>query len=71
MRGPFDALQKDEIPDDYDGAVLGTVHKAKGLEFDTMHCLKIDHLKFYWIIQTAQDTSMRFDQANILYVAVT
>ena len=69
VRGSFDALQENEHPDDYDGIVLGTVHKAKGLEFNTV--LIFDDFQFDQIIHAAQDKSMRFDEANILYVAVT
>jgi ATP-dependent exoDNAse (exonuclease V) beta subunit len=69
IRGSFSPLNG-EAPSNYDGVVLGTVHKAKGLEFDRV--LIADDFKFDVISQQAATSSSRCkDEANILYVAIT
>lgn len=67
----FVPLKEDEDVNEYNGIVLGTVHKTKGLEFDNVFI----HHDFNWeqlekSLDEKQEYS-NFDEANILYVAVT
>ena len=67
----FVPLREDEDVNEYNGIVLGTVHKAKGLEFDNVFI----HHDFNWeqlekSLDEKQEYS-NFDEANILYVAIT
>ncbi|GFH53642.1 hypothetical protein CTEN210_10118 [Chaetoceros tenuissimus] len=67
----FAPLGKDEDVNDYKGIVIGTIHKAKGLEFDNVYI----HDDFNWYqleksLDETQEYSI-FDEANLLYVAVT
>ncbi|KAL3908446.1 MAG: hypothetical protein SGARI_003058, partial [Bacillariaceae sp.] len=68
IRRSFVPLQDGDL-DDYDGIVLGTVHKAKGLEFSNV----LIHSDFHWkqVTNAAIAESRRADELNILYVALT
>lgn len=55
-------------PDNYMGCILGTVHKAKGLEFDNV--LIYDDFNFESLYSTVSSYRMN-DEAHTLYVAVT
>ena len=65
----FCALGDYESPDDYNGVILGTVHTAKGLEFDNVFIF--DDYKFGVIENSTQGIVTPFDEAHIVYVAIT
>jgi len=69
IQSSFCKLGKDEAPDDYDGVILGTVHKAKGLEFDNV--LIFDDYNFDRIEECTQGRVTPFDEVHIFYVAIT
>jgi UvrD-like helicase C-terminal domain/UvrD/REP helicase N-terminal domain len=56
-------------PDDFAGVVIGTVHKAKGLEFSRV--LIYEDFKFSVIERVAVSENCYLDEANIIYVALT
>ena len=62
-------MQENESPDDYDGIVVSTVHKAKGLEFNNV--LVYDDYCFKAIESSVVNQSVHCDEANLLYVAIT
>lgn len=72
IRQSHSRIKDNESPDDYQGIIVGTVHKAKGLEFkkvllhaDFRFALMKKYLEGHGYILTFTD------EANILYVAVT
>jgi len=56
-------------PTTFDGVVIGTVHKAKGLEFPRV--LIYDDFKFKVIESQVINESRHCDEGSILYVALT
>mmetsp|Transcript_13843 Transcript_13843/g.31431 ORF Transcript_13843/g.31431 Transcript_13843/m.31431 type:complete len:706 (+) Transcript_13843:95-2212(+) len=70
VQGSFTRPKKNQALDDYDGVVLATVHKAKGLEFKRV--VIYDDFKFHMIRSRGEVQNKIFcDEANILYVATT
>mmetsp|Transcript_36437 Transcript_36437/g.88223 ORF Transcript_36437/g.88223 Transcript_36437/m.88223 type:complete len:829 (+) Transcript_36437:62-2548(+) len=70
IRKSFTKPKENQALDDYDGVVLGTVHKAKGLEFKRV--VIYDDFKFDIINSKGEVQDDIFcDEANILYVATT
>ncbi|KAL7545838.1 hypothetical protein ACHAWF_009187 [Thalassiosira exigua] len=70
IRDSFNPMLESESPENYDGIVLATVHKAKGLEF-SCPVLIIDDFKFIAITKAGINRNIHCDEANILYVAIT
>jgi len=70
LRASFSPLQKDESPDEYNGVIMSTVHKAKGLEFNCPVLIYAD-FRFEAIKSAVINRERHCDEANILYVAIT
>ena len=64
----FVPLPKDASLAEYDGVILSTVHKAKGLEFD--HVLLADDFNLD-LMKDQQDSPRKQDEVFTLYVAIT
>ena len=69
IQNSFCELSDYEKPDEYSGVILGTVHRAKGLEFDNVFIF--EDYKFDRIEESTQGIVTPFDEAHILYVAIT
>ena len=69
LRGSYSPMREDESPDEYNGLVMSTVHRAKGLEFKNV----VVAADFRWkVIESSfMNDAIHCDEANILYVAIT
>jgi hypothetical protein len=70
LRRSFSPMKKDETPDTYNGVIMSTVHKAKGLEF-SCPVLIWDDFNFKAISSAVVNKKIHCDEANHLYVAIS
>lgn len=70
LQSTFRPMRDNESPDNYNGVVMSTVHKAKGLEF-TCQVLIGDDFNFEAIESAVVNSEKHCDEANHLYVAIT
>lgn len=69
LSASYSPMREDETPDEYNGLVMSTVHKAKGLEFENV----LIAADFRWkvIMSSFMNDAIHCDEANVLYVAIT
>jgi len=70
LKDSFVPLKDGESANDYNGIVLSTVHKAKGMEFSCPVVVS-DDFCFSAIKSSVVSKDRRSDEANTLYVAIT
>ena len=70
LRNSYHPMNKAKPPEEYDGVIVDTVHKAKGLEWNSP-VLIYDDFNFELISSAVLNEYKQQDEANILYVAIT